>query len=101
MLVALAQAPPKAIIGGGGRNFASAERRSAINVPKATDLLGLYVRFFLGLGFLPAHALTFAKARLRLKRRKHYTEDTLDFSLWNPQSLSPRGARPEERREAR
>jgi hypothetical protein len=82
MLVALAQAGAHAIIGGSGKNYA------ATNMVHGTDLLGLYVRVFLGLGFAVTHALRFAKARLRLRRQLDLaTSDALRFTLWRPTTL--------------
>jgi hypothetical protein len=81
MLVALAQAEAKAIIGGSGRNWALSTRIGG------TDLLGLYVRVFLALGFSALNALRFAKFRLRAKRLDLVTTDTLRFQLWLPTTL--------------
>lgn len=81
MLIALAQANPKAIIGGPGTNYALPDRLGG------TDLLGLYVRVFLQIGFATYNALRLAKLRLQLKRRDHVTEDTLAFRIWKPIEL--------------
>jgi hypothetical protein len=81
MLTALAKANPRAIIGGPGANYALAGRLGA------TDLLALYVRVFLQVGFAPFNALRFAKARLRIRRRDKANQDTLAFKMWVPKEL--------------
>jgi hypothetical protein len=78
MLRALAQANPRAIIGGSGYNYALPDRLGG------TDLLGLYVRVFLQVGFAAFNALRFAKLRLYLKHQDRVTQDTLAFTLWKP-----------------
>jgi hypothetical protein len=81
MLLALARANPRAIIGGPGTNYAVANRLGA------TDLLALYVRVFLQVGFAAHNALRFAKARLSIHRHDRVTRDTLAFRLWVPKEL--------------
>ena len=81
MLLALARANPRAIIGGPGANYAVANRLGA------TDLLALYVRVFLQVGFAAHNALRFAKLRLQLHRQDRVTQDTLAFRLWVPREL--------------
>lgn len=81
MLVALAQANPKAIIGGAGTNYAEANRLGG------TDLLGLYIRVFLQIGFCTYNALRLAKLRLQLKRPSFVNKDTLGFKMWKPIEL--------------
>jgi hypothetical protein len=88
MLQALARAQPKAIIGGSGTNYALPDRLGA------TDLLGLYVRFFLQIGFATFNALRLAKLRLRLKRPDKATTDTLAFRLWKPIEILAPGSPP-------
>jgi hypothetical protein len=78
MLAALAQADAHAIIGGPGTNYAG------LNHLAGTDLLGLYVRFFLQLGFTAQNAFRFARVRLNWHRPDKATEDTLAFQLWQP-----------------
>lgn len=82
MLVALAQANPRAIIGGPGPNYCEMSRTSG------TDLLGLYVRFFLQWGFAPVNAFRFARVRLAWHRPDKATDDTLAFKIWLPQELT-------------
>jgi hypothetical protein len=88
MLEALARANPTAIIGGSGANYALPDRLGA------TDLLALYLRWFLQVGFAAYNALQLAKTRLRLRLRhqdRQATEDTLAFRLWRPlEVLKPR-----------
>lgn len=89
MLTALAHANPRAIIGGSGTNYALAHRLGG------TDLLGLYIRYFLQIGFVPYNALRMAKLRLMLHRKDKVTADTLAFQLWQPLELlisRPNGA---------
>ena len=86
MLLALAHARPRAIIGGSGTNYALADRLGA------TDLLALYVRFFLQVGFATYNALRLAKLRLSLKRPDRVTQDTLAFRMWTPLELLPHRA---------
>ncbi len=81
MLKALAHANPRAIIGGSGTNYALPNRLGA------TDLLGLYVRWFLQIGFATCNALRLAKLRLQLKRPNHATIDTLAFRVWSPPEI--------------
>mgnify|MGYP001375665810 CR=1 FL=1 len=83
MLQALARANPRAIIGGPGVNYCIPHRLGA------TDLLALYLRFFLQLGFTAYNALRLAKVRLILKRQDLPTTDTLAFRLWHPSKLVP------------
>jgi hypothetical protein len=93
MLIALAQANPCAIVGGPGPNYAATHRVAG------TDLLGLYLRFFMGIGFAPYKALRLAKTRLRIYRPDKITEDTLAFQLWTAKQLAPdprSGATPKE-----
>lgn len=77
MLQALLDAGAKAVIGGPGQNYA---RPNSVD---GADLLGLYVRVLLQLGFSAAMALRFAKTRLHLKRKDKETKDTLAFRIWN------------------
>jgi hypothetical protein len=88
MLIALARANARAIIGGAGTNYALENRIGG------TDLLGLYFRFFREIGFSVRRAFRFAQARLRLHRPRLVAEDTLAFRLWRPQdvALASRGA---------
>jgi len=87
MLQALAHARPKAIIGGPGTNYALPDRLGA------TDLLALYVRWFLQVGFATYNALRMAKLRLQLRRLRQprwadrTTEDTLAFRIWQPAEI--------------
>jgi hypothetical protein len=78
MLHAMAAANPKEIIGGPGANYAAANRLAGV------DLLGLYLRFFLQIGFCTYNALRFAKLRLCLKHQDLVTTDTLGFRIWTP-----------------
>ena len=78
MLRALADAQPRAIIGGSGPNYTIPGRL------QATDLLALYVRAFLQIGFSARMALRMGKLRLMLKRQDKITADTLAFRLWRP-----------------
>jgi hypothetical protein len=82
MLIALARANARAIIGGPGPNYARLDRVAG------TDLLGLYVRFFLQLGFHATNAFRFARVRLSIHRPDRITTDTLAFRLWEPSNLS-------------
>jgi hypothetical protein len=82
MLQALMQARPRAIIGGGGPNYALPGRLAG------TDLLALYVRVFLQLGFCVQNALSLAKFRLRIRRQDKATTDTLAFRLWDPKEIN-------------
>ena len=98
MLRALAKANPRAIIGGPGKNYTLANRLGA------TDLLALYLRWFLQVGFTPYNALRMAKVRMVLKHQRHdvhmhpATADTLAFRLWFPLEISsaPLSLTPEE-----
>jgi hypothetical protein len=81
MLHALTRTNPRAIIGGCGPNYAVAHRIGGV------DLLGLYLRALLQIGFAPASALRLAKLRLRLRRPDRATADTLGFRLWRPRAL--------------
>lgn len=76
MLEALFRAGPTAIIGGSGPTYAL---RDSIGGP---DLLGLYLRYFLQLGFPIANAFRLAKVRLQLNRPDRVTQDTLGFKLY-------------------
>jgi hypothetical protein len=84
MLRALAKANPRAIIGGPGKNYALTGRLAA------TDLLALYLRWFLAIGFTPFNALRMAKIRMILKHQRQdvhmhpATADTLAFRIWQP-----------------
>jgi len=81
MLIALAMANPRAIIGGPGANYTTPGRLGA------TDLLALYIRVFLQVGFTPFGALRFAKTRLKIHRQDKVTRDTLAFQMWIPREL--------------
>ena len=89
MLQALAKANPRAIIGGPGPNYCLAGRLAA------TDLLALYLRWFLSIGFTPFNALRLAKIRMILKHQRHdvhmhpATADTLAFQMWKPREIVP------------
>jgi hypothetical protein len=82
MLLALARANARAVIGGAGANYALPGRLGG------ADLLALYVRVFLQVGFQTRNALAFAKARLRLCRSDKVTRDTLAFQLWHNRHLT-------------
>jgi hypothetical protein len=77
MFAALAMASPRYIIGGPGTNYALKGRVGG------TDLLGLYVRWALQLGFDPPIAFLMARLRLKWRRRDKVTEDTLAFQIWH------------------
>ena len=85
MLKALFEANPAAIIGGSGPTYAL---RDGIGGP---DLLALYLRFFLQLGFPVANAFRLARLRLCLKRPDRVTQNTLTFRLYEhlPDTLLP------------
>lgn len=78
MLQALAAANPRAIIGGPGINYTLPNRLGA------TDLMALYIRFFLQIGFSPHGAFRIARIRLILHKPDLATTDTLAFQLWKP-----------------
>jgi len=78
MMIALIQAGAKAVIGGGGPNYARDDRVAG------SDLLGLYVRFFLNLGLSAKRAFNGAQIRLAIARRDILTADTRTFRLWEP-----------------
>lgn len=76
LLQALLDAGAKAVVGGPGQNYG---RPHSVD---GADLLGLYFRYCLQLKLPTKVALTFAKHRLRLKRKDKSTKDTLAFQLW-------------------
>jgi len=76
MMIALAEARASAIIGGAGLNYARTDRIAG------TDLLGLYVRYFLKLGLSARRAFRFAQLRLALARPGLVTDDTRGFRVW-------------------
>ncbi|MFO7955864.1 MAG: hypothetical protein R6X33_02055, partial [Candidatus Brocadiia bacterium] len=79
MLQALLRANAHAVIGGPGINYALA------NQIGGADLLALYVRFLLQVGFSAWNALKWAKVRLQIVRPSYVTQDTLDFRMYqNP-----------------
>ncbi len=83
MLDALFRAGSPAVIGGSGPTYAL---RDTIGGP---DLLGLYLRYFLQLGFPIANAFRLARLRLYLKRPDRVTQDTLTFRLHQRTSPHP------------
>jgi len=76
MLEALLDGGARAVIGGAGENYARAGRVDG------ADLLGLYVRWMLGLGMELQRAFWVAKMRLKLRRPDRVTEDTLAFRVY-------------------
>ena len=88
MYLALSQANPAAIIGGSGSTFALQNR---IGGP---DLLALYLRYFLQLGFPIANAFRLARFRLYLNRPDRVTQDTLTFRLYERTGPPPTTAHP-------
>lgn len=70
---------PRAVIGGPGKNYALRNRIGG------ADLLALYVRFFLEVGFSLWSAFKWAKLRLQIVRPSYVTRDTLAFRIYaNP-----------------
>jgi hypothetical protein len=70
---------PRAVIGGPGTNYAYRNRIGG------ADLLALYVRFFLEVGFTVWSAFKWARIRLQVVRPTHVTRDTLAFRIYaNP-----------------
>jgi len=76
MMLALIHAGATSIIGGAGPNYARHDRIAG------SDLLGLYIRYFLKLGCTARHAFAFARVRLLGARSDYVTADTRDFRLW-------------------
>ena len=72
-----------AVIGGPGTNYALANKLGG------TDLLALYVRFFLRLRLSAQAALRLAKIRLTLNRPCYATKDTLGFHVFTPLYQDP------------
>jgi hypothetical protein len=75
LLDVLKQLRPRAIIGGFGENLGALDRLAG------ADLLGLWVRRGLGLGFSPPLALSTAKARLMAGPRTASVDDALQFEV--------------------
>jgi hypothetical protein len=72
---------PRAVIGGPGSNYALQDRIGG------ADLLALYVRFFLQVGFSLGSAFKWARVRLQVVRPSYVTRDTLAFRIYmNPPS---------------
>jgi hypothetical protein len=70
---------PRAVIGGPGSNYALQDRIGG------ADLLALYVRFLLQVGFSVCNAFKWARVRLQVVRPTYVTRDTLDFRIYaNP-----------------
>jgi hypothetical protein len=76
MMIALARANARAVIGGAGINYARNNRIAG------SDLLGLYVRTFLKLGLGAWRAFTLAQVRLALARHDKVNDDTRGFRVW-------------------
>jgi len=78
MREALLEAGASAVIAGPGENYGG--RTAEL---KGADLLGLWVRRWLAVGFGPAMALKLAKARMRWAARKSgAARDALGFRVW-------------------
>lgn len=76
MLGALLMAGAEAVVGGEGVNYARSDRVDG------ADLLGLYFRFFMQVGFSVKFSLTLAKSRFKVRRKSKVKSDTLEFKFY-------------------